>query len=186
MCTLTKKLSVKFPSFNSQEFFNCSPLVISKGKWNNMYSNLWILHLSGLWNPSSHKSKSHKPKAANKTPQTTTFWNTILQYFFKFVLWKCYPNLWTWNSNLWWRTNRWTNGPRFSRNKYWTNASKITCRIFAIGKIIFFSIQVRIVKDSYRNRQNTTTLIFENLEPVEIIKKSFEHLKSCKHKSYKP
>ena len=137
-------------------------IVILKGLTKMICSNFWILHLSGLWNPSSHKSKSHKPKAANKTPQTATFWNTILQYFFKFVLWKRYPNLWTWNSNLWWRTNRWTNGPRFSRNKYWTNASKITCRIFAIGKhtflfelkVSFFQKDFLVSLDSPKKRMN--------------------------------
>ena len=31
------------------------------------------------------------------------------------------------------------------------------------------------VKENYRNGRNTPSLIFENLKPVEIIKKSFEH-----------
>ena len=34
---------------------------------------------------------------------------------------------------------------------------------------------IDVAKDSYRNGQNTPPLIFENLKPVEIIKKSFEH-----------
>jgi hypothetical protein len=37
-------------------------------------------------------------------------------------------------------------------------------------------------KDSYRNERNTPPLIFENLKPVEIIKKSFEqHLNILKN-----
>jgi hypothetical protein len=35
--------------------------------------------------------------------------------------------------------------------------------------------QLHLTKDSYRNGRNTPTLIFENLKPVEIIKKLFQY-----------
>ena len=34
---------------------------------------------------------------------------------------------------------------------------------------------LNLLKDSYRNGRNTPTLTFENLKPLEIIKKSFQH-----------
>ena len=36
-------------------------------------------------------------------------------------------------------------------------------------------VSAYMYKESYRNGQNTPTLMFENLKPVEITKKSFEH-----------
>ena len=35
---------------------------------------------------------------------------------------------------------------------------------------------LNLLKDSYRNGRNIPTLTFENLKPLEIIKKSFQHI----------
>jgi len=45
---------------------------------------------------------------------------------------------------------------------------RLTCRPATIYTL-------NLVKDSYRNGRNTPPLILENLKPIEIIKKSFQH-----------
>jgi hypothetical protein len=78
-------------------------------------------------------------------------------------------------------------GPVFIKNKNehtaWTAKSgdfevaDSSCLFRGIGHFLGESATSEYImsRTSYRNGRNTEALIFENLKPVEIIKKSFEH-----------
>ena len=50
---------------------------------------------------------------------------------------------------------------------------KTNIGLFSPVDYLVYFLQICLNKDSYRNEQNTPTLIFENLKPVEISKKYF-------------